>query len=185
MQKLGISLLFFTLCFTSVSFGQGGAKNYSAFPNIDSLLRQVNIDSIVGHFHVDSLLKASRFQLAEADSALCHINVDSIVHRINIDSIMHRVNIDSIMHRINIDSIMRRVNIDSLWKAHKPAMDSLIRLGFGSLTPQSGNLKNFASSEVNPHYFLKNGERYYIDILPSTQKGERVDSSYVWLINSK
>ena len=50
------------------------------------------------------------------------------------------------------------------------------------------NLRNFKfpdlSNGPSNHYFSKNGERYYIDILPPKQKGERLDSSYVWLLDA-
>lgn len=183
MQKLGLLLFFFTLCLTSVSFAQGGAKNYSTFPNIDSILRQVNIDSIVEHLNVDSLLKDSRYQFSEADSVLRHVNVDSIVHS---------VNIDSIMHRLNIDSIMRHVNLDSLWKANRSKIDSLLKanhFGANDRLKISTNVNTdhveYLPSGTSQHYFTENGERYYLNILPPDIKGARVDSSYVWLLKSK
>ena len=51
------------------------------------------------------------------------------------------------------------------------------------------DLRNFKlpdlSNGPSRHYFSKNGERYYIDILPPEQKGKRVDSSKVWLLSAK
>jgi hypothetical protein len=201
MQKLGISLLFFTLCLPPTSFAHSSTENRNPIPNLDSLLTHLHLDSLLRNFDFASILKVtggvpnvdsilhqvnvdSIMHSVNIDSIMHRVNVDSIMHRVNIDSIMKRVNIDSIMKRVNIDSIMKRVNIDSLWKTHKPAIDSL-RRGFGSLNPRLGHLKNSASAKISPHYFSMNGERYYIDILPPKQKATRVDSSRMWLLGMK
>lgn len=51
------------------------------------------------------------------------------------------------------------------------------------------DLRNFKlpdlSNGSSKHYFSKNGERYYLDIIPPALKGTRVDSSYVWLLKAK
>jgi hypothetical protein len=192
MQKLGISLLFFTLCLPPIAFAHSSAENRNPIPNLDSLLTHLHLDSLLRNFDFASILKVtggvpnvdSILHQVNVDSIMHSVNIDSIMHRVNVDSIMHRVNIDSIMKRVNIDSIMKRVNIDSLWKTHKPAIDSL-RRGFGSLNPRLGHLKNSASAKISPHYFSMNGERYYIDILPPKQKATRVDSSRMWLLGMK
>ncbi len=41
------------------------------------------------------------------------------------------------------------------------------------------------SNVPSQHYFSKNGERYYLNIIPPKQKGTRVDSSGVWLLKAR
>ncbi|MFI5201422.1 MAG: hypothetical protein ACHQNE_03455 [Candidatus Kapaibacterium sp.] len=73
--------------------------------------------------------------------------------------------------------------------------DSLVHLGdsimVNGIIPE-GKLKQFRnfqfpnlSNGPSKHYFTKNGERYYIDIIPPALKGTRVDSSDVWLLKAK
>lgn len=95
MQKLGITLFFFTLCLavSNPSSARTRAEKLGGIPNIDSILQHVNFDSIMHRVNVDSIMHS--------------VNVDSILARVNVDSLMQRVNIDSLLHGINIDSILK------------------------------------------------------------------------------
>ncbi|HET6400496.1 MAG TPA: hypothetical protein VFH95_03770 [Candidatus Kapabacteria bacterium] len=80
-----------------------------------------------------------------------------------------------------------------LWQGIIP--DSLLHFGDSivahGIIPEGKlkDLRNFKlpslSNSPSRRYFSKNGERYYIDILPPEQKGKRVDSSDVWLLRAK
>ena len=41
------------------------------------------------------------------------------------------------------------------------------------------------SSKSTRHYYEKDGERYYIENVPPTLKGKRIDDSNVWLLNDE
>jgi len=64
--------------------------------------------------------------------------------------------------------------------------DSLF--GEGSILPDSiqGELKGLTlpdfSNAPSKHYLSKDGERYYMDIVPPTKKGKKVDDSNIWLL---
>jgi hypothetical protein len=48
--------------------------------------------------------------------------------------------------------------------------------GFISPKPMSG---------LSKHYLSKDGERYYIEIVPPALKGKRVDDSNIWLLGDE
>jgi hypothetical protein len=51
------------------------------------------------------------------------------------------------------------------------------------------DLRNFKlpdlSNGPSKHYFSKDGERYYLDIIPPVMKGKEVDHSGVWLLKTR
>jgi hypothetical protein len=67
----------------------------------------------------------------------------------------------------------------------------------GSITIDGGRIPDFESIPDNRiiisgeltkptrHYYEKDGERYYIESVPPTQKGKRIDDSNVWLLNNE
>lgn len=167
MQKLGIFLLFFTLCLATVSSAKTPAKNNGGLPNIDSILAHVNLDSIMHR-----------------------VNVDSIMHSVNVDSILNRVNVDSIMQRVNIDSLLHGINIDSILKVAKSKIEGALGSNMEESAPSpldlSGTIIESSSNapKLSHHYFALNGKRYYMNMLPA-KKATRVDHSYAWLLGER
>ncbi len=136
MQKLGFSLLFFSLCFATVSYGQENAQHSHGLPEFDRLFASLNIDSIMHRVNVDSIMHS--------------VNIDSIMRRVNIDSIMRRVNIDSLLHRVNIDSLIGRFNLDSLWKANRSKIGGYLK---ADRSPAHASRQNYASVMITNNSF--------------------------------
>ena len=67
----------------------------------------------------------------------------------------------------------------------------------GSIRIDEGQIPNFESdpqiritisgdpTRSTSHYYEKDGERYYIENVPPTLKGKRIDDSNVWLLNDE
>ena len=105
-----------------------------------------------------------------AQSSRGFLNADSLLAHgtfsINSDGTL-TLNGDTI--RDGIEPLTLHGNLD---------MDSLITGSNGIITPD-----NPGSSSL--HYFFKDDKRYYIENVPPTIKGKRIDDSNVWLLGAK
>ncbi len=198
MQKLRTFLFFFTLCLalSSPSFAQNRDGRLPA--NFDSVLKSVNIDSVlktVQSIDLDSVLESNHLNLDSVLASVQHLNFDSILkaHRPAVDSALQ------LLKHFNIDSLIQNLGIENLLgslqhiraPAPKAAADAIsIRWDGDTIRGQfkipMDSIPGYVGSMPSQkHYFSKNGQHYFMNILPPVQKGHEVDHSKIWLLRQE
>ncbi len=201
MHKLGISLLFFTLCLATTSLAaHTRIEKRNSIPNADSLIGHADLDSTIHNmalgYYLDSIWHGTNF-----DSFMRELNVDSIMHQMDGRGVLKHT-IDSIWGRLNIDSIIKHVNVDSLWKAAHSKLNSLFEGAFfkqnfsespsGTLAEVTGTGNGFRIDPMpngtNPlleYHYPQTHVQLYLDVVPLGQKAIQVDHSDAWLIRGR